>query len=142
MKAKVLVCDTPTVTGRVYPSSVVEKAIEEFKTQLPVLGCFGSSKGPLAFDKASHTVNDMWISMIEQGIVYADISILSNTPMGTILLKIPSTDVHFYTVGTGDVDPERKNRISNYHIHRVDAELLDEKAKKRYLEHAFDIATK
>lgn len=142
MKVKVLVCDTPTVTGRVYPSSVVEEAIKEFKTRLPVLGCIGSEKGPLAFDRASHVTNDMWISMIEQGIVYADVSILSNTPMGEVLQKIPSADIHFYTAGSGDVDPERENKISNYHIHRIDAELLTEEVKKRHLEHAFDVATK
>lgn len=79
--------------------------------------------------------------MIESGVVYADISIL-NTPAGAKLQKTPSDDIHFFTVGSGDVDPNRKNAVSNYCIFRVDAELLDGEAKKRHLEHIFDVTTK
>lgn len=125
----VLVCDEPLPSGRVYPKSVIKKAITEDPAVIDklvnkaFLGQFLSGdQDPFCVDMAAVAFNTEKL-YFEGNELKADIVIL-NTARGRILndLLDANINISFSCVGTGEVS---KNKVKNYTLNTIKANIKD-----------------
>lgn len=120
MEFETLLCeaDKPNARGIIYPKSVLESIVANFK---PGLGEAGYPEGlDVSLDRVSHEVTDLYI---ENGSLMAKIKVL-DTPMGKILKTLvdaTNNGISFGMVGTGTpVEPNvRPDDFELRQIHSI-----------------------
>jgi len=122
-KTTVLVCDEPTITGRIYPFKETKVAIKKNKALKELLlnnMLFGNYITEII---AKENLNDIKNIAFRVDKLYwhgkklmANVSLL-NTPQGRIVDNMMNLDANVILTiaGTGDVDPET-NKVSNYKL--------------------------
>lgn len=147
---KFLECDTPNQNGRIYPTTVMEKAIVDYYLLIQgkrSLGCFASDV------TASNWTSPGWIFVLDpthlitrlelvNNMIIGDIEILA-TPKGALLQQIiDNPDTCFGPRGRGYVDAN--GVVSNYELQAIDVfiESAVDKAKQQKMSanYAYDRA--
>ena len=118
-RTTVLKCDTPTITGRVYPLDLIKKSLKNDKVLQEKLvnhtfyGDMGNKYDPeVNLSKVAFNVEKLYWYKNE---LKAKIAIL-DTPAGQDLMKIYKK-VAFRTAGVGDMNFEKI--ITNYELDRI-----------------------
>jgi hypothetical protein len=121
VRHKVLLLDVETGNGRVYPSKVVEKAIEEAQEMMKnhELLCTFSGHPPEVFPEpniASHYIVDSWI---EDGYLWAESVVMGDTKEGANLLGAikNGASIGVSVRGVGSVTA---NRVTEYTYYGFD----------------------
>jgi hypothetical protein len=114
--------DVPNINNRVYPRSVLERAVESFNRMkasgTPMVGQLGTADQDLAM--VSHLVEDLYLS---GGQLLADIRVL-DTPRGRELSElIGAGNVVFRLRGIGEIESVDGVSViqDNYELVTVDA---------------------
>lgn len=98
---KVMDLDVPNRNNRIYPTAVVQEALENVK--LPMMGVIGEPEDHLtvSLSRVSHAVENF---EIRDGAVWASVKVLK-TPAGQALQALLDNDVKvgYGIVGTGNV---------------------------------------
>ena len=121
VRHKVLLLDVETGNGRVYPKSVVERAVKEARESMDKheLLCTVSGHPVEVFcepDKASHYIIDSWI---EDGYLWAESVVMGDTPEGAKLLGLIKNGacIGVSVRGVGSVTA---NRVTEYTYYGFD----------------------
>lgn len=126
MKYKILTCDAPSpFTGRIYPKSVVERAVERYRGSIDLGTAFGELQAAdgtdvstfIQLNRASHLVTGIYF---EENDLFVDIKIL-NTPMGLILEQLITFNAPFRIspcfVGTFEDDQKTLKEVTLVKTH-------------------------
>jgi hypothetical protein len=102
---KVLDCDAPTITGRIYPRDMMQAAITEYMSQANRTGQLGFPEGTLVIgmDKVSHTVENLFF---DGNALMAEIKLL-DTPAGQILQGMIAENAPFRLAACGQPSVQR-----------------------------------
>ena len=122
IRTTVLKCDTPTITGRVYPLDLIKKSLKNDKVlqeRLATKTFFGELGYPIDrteanLSKVAFNVEKLYWYKNELKAVIA----ILDTPDGRMLNQILSK-VKFTTCGTGDIDLNKT--ITNYQLNMIAA---------------------
>lgn len=106
MKIKLLRCDEPTAAGHIYPTEVVERAIEDYQEQMKKAGGFlygdlNANEVGINLAEVSHKITDIYL---EDGEVFVEVEVL-DTPFGQHLSGM-CDDLHITPVGVGTLDKD------------------------------------
>lgn len=120
IRATVLKCDTPTITGRVYPLDLIKKSLKNDKVlqeKLATKTFFGELGCPIDrtevnLSKVAFNVEKLYWYKNELKVVIA----ILDTPEGRTLNQTLSK-VKFTTCGTGDIDLNKT--IINYQLNMI-----------------------
>ena len=130
----VLTCDKPTVTGRIYPKTLIEEAvigdsfIKEKIANRMFFGEFPSNnKEPYAYIKLNNVAFSVENLSLEDEDLKADIAVLDTT-QGKILNEIIDNNnltVTFSCSGAGTVDVN--NKVKSYKLLSINVDIEDNK---------------
>ena len=118
--------DEPSLNGRIYPRTVLEKALNEKQQAIVerrMLGELGKDTVRVRLGHSSHLITGL---RLVDGVVKGDVEVLP-TEAGKLLQVLRDDDIQLELcpVGQGDVDPET-GVISNYTLHFVNITQKDE----------------
>ena len=113
---RITIVDTPSETGRIFPTSTVNDMIERHGEKL-IFGSIGMQQ-EIALDTASHIVSNL---RIEEGYLVGDVTLLPDTKYGKALFLIKDV-VRYRLSGWGDLN--EKNEVTNFSIHAINAVLI------------------
>ena len=98
-----VIAEIKTLSGRVYPKGVLEKAIAEYQKKLPAIGQFGPMDSPnIDMERASHEITKIEVVGDK---VMAELRVL-RTPYWNILKQLIEANIGVsYSIdGTGVLD--------------------------------------
>ena len=126
----VLTCDKPTITGRIYPKTLIEKSVIEdpiIAEKLANRMFFGefpsNNKEPYAYIKLNNVAFTVENLSLEDNDLKADIAVL-DTAQGKILNELIDNNnvtVTFSCSGAGSVDIN--NKVTDYELLSVNTDV-------------------
>ena len=127
----VLTCDKPTITGRVYPKTLVEEAViedsfikEKIANRMFFCEFPSNDEEPYAYANLNNVAFSVENLSFEDDDLKADIAVLDTT-QGKILNKLIDSDasVIFSCSGVGSIDIN--NKVTDYKLLSIRADIAD-----------------